>query len=419
MDQHYSISEVASKLNLSQKTIRRHIASGDLISYKIGNVYRIKEENISDFLEKNRFNEKGQSTIFPEMEISKNNKKGDDVNWCKIDDLWSNKQNKKINYVDLFSGAGGISYGFKLAGLKGIYGLDNYKPAVDTYKYNFSHSIFDGDITSKDVKDSFCKNVKQKLNGEKLHIIAGGFPCQGFSMAGNRIVADPRNSLYLDMLDIVNNLSPDFVVMENVVGLRSMLKGGVERKIISDLADLNYITNVTTLCAADYEVPQTRRRVIFIANKLGIQNFHPKPLLTKENYKTTKNAIEDLMDRNDDEDFNHVTTKHRADMIKRIQKVPEGKSLYENYSDSWKKCPWDEASCTIKENHGGVNLHPKLPRVLTAREMARIQSFPDSFIFKGPKSKQMVQIGNAVPPLLGKAIGLAIIKSYDLNEEYV
>ena len=87
---------------------------------------------------------------------------------------------------------------------------------------------------------------------------------------------------------------------------------------------------------------------------------------------------------------------------------PEGQSLYKGYSDAWKKCPWDEPSCTIKENHGGVNLHPKLPRVLTAREMARLQSFPDDFIFEGPKNKQLVQIGNAVPPLLGKAIGLAV-----------
>ena len=102
MDQHYSISEVARKLNLSQKTIRRHIASGDLISYKIGNVYRIKEENISDFLEKNRFNEKGQSTIFPEMEISKKNKKGDDVNWCKIDDLWSKIKIKNLIMLIFF-----------------------------------------------------------------------------------------------------------------------------------------------------------------------------------------------------------------------------------------------------------------------------------------------------------------------------
>lgn len=98
-------------------------------------------------------------------------------------------------------------------------------------------------------------------------------------------------------------------------------------------------------------------------------------------------------------------------MAARIAMTPEGKSLYDGYSDAWKKCPWNEASCTIKENHGGVNLHPKLPRVLTAREMARLQSFPDNFIFEGPKSKQLVQIGNAVPPRLAKAIGLAIRKA--------
>lgn len=97
----------------------------------------------------------------------------------------------------------------------------------------------------------------------------------------------------------------------------------------------------------------------------------------------------------------------------RISAVPESQSLYKGYSDAWKKCPWDEASCTIKENHGGVNLHPKLPRVLTAREMARLQSFPDDFIFEGKKNKQLVQIGNAVPPLLGKAIGLSVIHSLE------
>ena len=151
--------------------------------------------------------------------------------------------------------------------------------------------------------------------------------------------------------------------------------------------------------------------IIFIANRIGKKNHHPSPLLESGSYITTKEAIKDLIKLKDKKEFNHVRTKHSDDMKERLALVPEGKSLYDNYSDSWKKCPWNEASCTIKENHGGVNIHPIEPRVITVREMARLQSFPDNFIFKGAKGKQMVQIGNAVPPLLAKAIGLAIKKT--------
>jgi DNA (cytosine-5)-methyltransferase 1 len=227
-------------------------------------------------------------------------------------------------------------------------------------------------------------------------------------MAGNRIVDDPRNSLYKEMLEIVKNLQPDFVICENVKGLRSMLGGAVERKIIEDYKAIGYEMNVTTLCAADYYTPQKRERVIFIGNRIGATNYHPRPLLKPDEYITTGMAISDLINHPEDEAFNHVPTKHSAEMERRIIECPEGKSLYKGYSDAWKKCPWNEASCTIKENHGGVNVHPKLPRVLTAREMARLQSFPDDFIFEGKKNKQLVQIGNAVPCLLGKAIGIAV-----------
>ena len=130
-------------------------------------------------------------------------------------------------------------------------------------------------------------------------------------------------------------------------------------------------------------------------------------------YKTIKMAIEDLMELDDDPGFNHVKTKHSIDMVRRIKDVPEGGNLYKNYSDSWRKSPWNEPSCTIKENHGGVNLHPIKSRAMTPREIARIQTFPDDFIFEGSKSNQLVQIGNAVPPLMAKAIGLAINKSYE------
>tara|TARA_Y100000590_G_C15732625_1_gene1017557 strand:- start:997 stop:2271 length:1275 start_codon:yes stop_codon:yes gene_type:complete len=421
MKTYYRIEQVAQKLNLSQKTIRRHIASGKLKSYKIGGVYRINDSALKSFIDENKVNENGQATLFPEMGPFKSNvrfkkpskKEMDDVNWVDVKKDWNNSKNSKLTFVDLFSGAGGISCGFEMAGLNGILGLDNYDAAVETYSNYFKHPCFSGDITKTNVKSDFIENVQKALNGRDLNVIAGGFPCQGFSMAGHRIVADPRNSLYLDMLEVVVKLQPDFIVMENVVGLRSMLGGRVEQKILEDCIVEGYDVNVTTLHAADYGAPQKRKRVIFIANKIGAINFHPKPFVDEENYETTKSAIEDLVDLDDDVDFNHVQTKHSEEMMKRISKVEEGESLYANYSDSWKKCPWDEPSCTIKENHGGVNLHPIKPRTLTAREMARIQTFPDDFIFKGSKSKQLVQIGNAVPPILAKAIGLAIRSSYD------
>lgn len=342
-------------------------------------------------------------------------KNKDIVNWCDISEKWDNVGESKMTFVDLFCGAGGLSKGLEMAGLQGICGLDFFKEACLTYSRNFNHPFINGDITKPETKEKFYEVVKKKLNGRELDVVAGGFPCQGFSMAGNRIADDPRNSLYKELIEIVKVLQPKFILCENVKGLRSMLNGKVEQKILSDFKAIGYDVNITTLCAADYYVPQKRERVIFIGNRIGVVNYHPKPLLSPNDYITTGKAIEDLMTHPNDPAFNHIITKHSSEMEKRIAGTPEGQSLYSNFRDSWKKCPWDEASCTIKENHGGTNLHPKLPRVLTPRELARLQSFPDDFIFEGNKSKQLVQIGNAVPCLLGKAIGLALRKS---NSEF-
>ena len=415
---YYSIAEVASHLSLSIKTIRRHIASGDLEAAKIGSVYRIPKRAVEHFINGIKDNPKVAYDLFGEpicstIETKRKNatKLTDNVNWIDISQLWDNPQQTDYTFVDLFCGAGGLSKGLELAGLQGICGLDWFKEAGMTYRRNFHHSLVEGDITQPEVRDLFYKTCRENLNGRQLTLVAGGFPCQGFSMAGNRIVDDPRNSLYKELLEIVRTLQPLYVVCENVVGLRTMLGGGVERKIISDFREAGYEMNVTTLRAANYYVPQKRDRVIFIGNRIGATNYHPHPLLSPDRYISTGEAIGDLISHPIDEGFNHLPTKHSPEMEARISAVPEGQSLYKGYSDAWKKCPWDEASCTIKENHGGVNLHPKLPRVLTAREMARLQSFPDDFIFEGKKNKQLVQIGNAVPPLLGKAIGLSVIKS--------
>ena len=461
----YSIEEIAGELGTSLKLIRRYVASGQLAAQQSGTKYEISEAAYRVFCD--RYTKVDEATgarklgvvtvqffpgfgVDPEEKLIKKtvrrnvkatnirrhpfqetpaengaNKRevvrnsisrkkketADDVNWQNIADVWQSPSQSEMTFVDLFCGAGGLSKGLEMAGLHGICGLDWFDEAGQTYARNFNHPFINGDIKQPENKQHFYDTVKAQLKGRKLNLVAGGFPCQGFSMAGNRIVDDPRNSLYKELIEIVATLKPDFVLCENVKGLRSMLGGAVEKKILSDFLAIGYKMNVTTLCAADYYTPQKRERVIFIGNRIGVENLHPKPLLTPSEYITTGAAIADLMTHPCDPEFNHVPTQHSPQMEERLRVLPEGKSLYKGYSDAWKKCPWNEASCTIKENHGGVNVHPRLPRVLTAREMARLQSFPDDFIFEGKKAKQLIQIGNAVPPLLGKAIGLAIRKA--------
>lgn len=413
----YTLNEVAEMLNLSLKQVRKFVSSGELKTTKEHNHYSVTQQdfdNFKNYIESDKHNIKLQEIADVFKSYNKNTEKtskqekSEETRWIDISKFWSNPPKSSMTFVDLFCGAGGLSKGLEMAGLEGICGLDWFNEACMTYNRNFDHPFVNGDIKNPEIKQKFYETVKKQLNGRHLDIVAGGFPCQGFSMAGNRIIDDPRNSLYKELIEIVTKLQPDFVICENVKGLRTMLHGLVEKKIIQDFNEIGYEMQVETLCAADYYTPQKRERVIFIGNKKGLQNYHPKPILTPEKYVTTGQVIGDLIEHPNDPDFNHVPTVHTEDMKKRIMETPEGKSLYKGYSDAWKKCPWDKPSCTVKENHGGVNLHPKLPRVLTAREMARLQSFPDDFIFEGKKNKQLVQIGNAVPPYLGKAIGLAV-----------
>lgn len=410
-----TVEEVAEKTNKSVKTIRRQIAEGSLKATKINNRYRISDEDFKDWYEKYK-NGINKESIFDDVNYVNTDSKN--VNYIDISkdwdrDGWKNKDERNgLNFIDLFSGAGGLSCGLVMAGYTPVGSVEIMDQAVATYKYNFvDKKGFKENVESRDIRKKSVKNDLYKSLGDtEVDVIVGGFPCQGFSMAGNRIVTDKRNTLYLDMLEIVNHIKPKVVVMENVPGLRSMLGGKVEEKIINDFEKIGYKINVTVLNAANYYTPQTRKRVIFIGNRIGKENYHPKPILTLDQYITTKEAISDLMKKKADPLFNHVPTSHSEEMQKKLLAVKEGESLYKNYSDSWKKCPWNKPSCTVKENHGGVNIHPKLARVLTAREMARLQSFPDDFVFQGSKKWQLTQIGNAVPCYLGKAIGLAAEK---------
>lgn len=329
---------------------------------------------------------------------------------------WDTNYKNKYTFIDLFSGAGGLSCGMVMAGYTPIASVEIMKEAVETYKYNFIYNKkFDENVETRDIRQKTIKEELYKsIKNKKVDLIIGGFPCQGFSMSGKRIVDDPRNSLYLDMLEIVNNIRPKVVIMENVEGILTMLKGKMVEKIVTDYKNIGYDVSYKLLNSADYGVPQTRKRVIFIGNRIGIENYYPKPIYDKQNYKTLGEAIEKFMFLKENCEINHIFTKHSDKIRERIINTPEGKSMYSNYADAWKKSAWNKPSCTIKENHGGVNLHPKLPRVLTPRELAALQSFPDDFIFKGSKKWQLVQIGNAVPPLLAKAVGLSVEKMLDI-----
>lgn len=410
-----TIQEAAELSNKSQKTIRRAIAAGKLKATKIQNKTRINKDDFDEWV---------ANGCCGTEQADNNVVKNDEVNWIDISDIWSRdgwkrkKDLTKYNFIDLFSGAGGLSCGMVMAGFNPVASVEIMPEAVETYKYNFiekkkfKETVETRDIRSKEVKEKLYEAVQNV----KVDVIVGGFPCQGFSMAGYRVVDDPRNSLYKEMKEIVEHLKPDYVVMENVEGLRSMLNGKVEEKIIEDYREIGYEINLTVLNSADYGVPQFRKRVIFIGNRIGKTNYHPKPLYNETNYVTLGKGIKRFMEMDENIDINHIFPRHTEEMKKRLALVPEGKSLYENYSDAWKKSPWDKPSCTVKENHGGTNIHPKLPRCLTPRELAALQSFPDDFIFKGSKKWQLVQIGNAVPPLMGKAIGLAILKNIEMGE---
>lgn len=410
-----TIQEAAELSNKSQKTIRRAIAAGKLKATKIQNKTRINKDDFDEWV---------ANGCCGTEQADNNVIKNDEVNWIDISDIWSRdgwkrkKDLTKYNFIDLFSGAGGLSCGMVMAGFNPVASVEIMPEAVETYKYNFiekkkfKETVETRDIRSKEVKEKLYEAVQNV----KVDVIVGGFPCQGFSMAGYRVVDDPRNSLYKEMKEIVEHLKPDYVVMENVEGLRSMLNGKVEEKIIEDYRKIGYEINLTVLNSADYGVPQFRKRVIFIGNRIGKTNYHPKPLYNETNYVTLGQGIERFMEMEENIGINHIFPRHTEEMKKRLALVPEGKSLYKNYSDAWKKSPWDKPSCTVKENHGGTNIHPKLPRCLTPRELAALQSFPDDFIFKGSKKWQLVQIGNAVPPLMGKAIGLAIFKNIEMGE---
>ena len=309
-------------------------------------------------------------------------------------------------FVDLFCGAGGMTQGLLQAGFRPVASVEINPIASATHTKNFPHCHHLCD----DIKNLNPQKLLTEIGSPQVHVVVGGPPCQGFSVAGKRDPNDPRNRLFREFVRVVSEIRPWYVVMENVPGILTIQKGAVKQAICEAFEEIGYPDmSVAVLESAAYGVPQIRPRAIFIANRFGMQNPYPKSQLLPEQYKAIESAIDDLPEYTPIPEINHEWTRHSVQYMERIAKVPPGGSLYESYADAFKRQYPGKPSMTVKENHGGTHIHPHLNRVISAREMARLQTFPDSFIFQGSMKKAMWQIGNAVPPRLAECIGFALI----------
>ena len=355
--------------------------------------------------------------------------------------------NKKPTVIELFSGCGGLSRGFMDAGFEVLLGVDNEKTALETFKLNHNGA----EALALDLFDKESINeIKRVLNGKSPDVIVGGPPCQGFSLTGTRDFDDKRNRLYLSMIDTVKELKPRIFLVENVPGLARLYGGTVKEEIIKRFTELGYNVKMKILCAADYGVPQMRKRVVFVGLRKELGEFEfPTPVLTPDKYVTASDAISDLQERNGDQGkeddeyecapkseyqkkmrgkqkvlFNHVGTKHSELVRSIISQVPEGgnhkdlpKGVGDNrkFNEAWTRYHSQKPSRTIDTGHRN-HFHYKYNRVPTVRENARLQSFPDDFRFVGTRTSQNRQVGNAVPPLLGYNIARQLLK-YLKHEE--
>lgn len=353
---------------------------------------------------------------------------------------------KVFRVLDLFCGAGGLSWGLhKNTNFKTMVALDFDPNAANTFKKNMPETeVIVGDITDSTIKDRIIALTKEK----KVNMIVGGPPCQGYSMKGKKLgLADPRNFLFREYLNIVRQLQPEVFVIENVKGLLISSNGWFRDEIIQSITDLGYCVEYGILNAADFGVPQSRERTIFICSKKDAISL-PAPTVSKKT--TVRDAISDLSYLNSGEGdfeqeycfeaesdyqrlmrkgsgklYNHKASNHKDVAIEKLKLIPpeQGKECLpeemlgkQKFRTTWGRLKWDDVSPTIDTrfdaSSNGTNNHPYLHRAITPREAARIQSFDDNFIFYGSKVYVRKQVGNAVPPLLAKAIADQIEKTF-------
>lgn len=340
----------------------------------------------------------------------------------------------KGKILDLFCGCGGLSLGFEKAGFEVAYAIDMWSKAIETYNYNRENKVAE----CKDIHKLTDENLKKICEENKIIGVIGGPPCQGYSKVGTRDINDPRNHLYLEYCRVVKEVLPEFFVIENVGGLLTLSNGMFKKDIITRFTELGYNVKFKEICAADYGVPQNRRRVFFVGMKKKPYVFPP----AGDTVITSKEAISDLLPlslengldeihgyatepQNDyqrqmrgkmSEVANHQITVHTQKTIDIISQVPDGGTIYDlpkeywevrKYRKGFERMPSNKPCHTVDTGHRNY-FHYSENRIPTARENARLQSFPDDYVFLGTKTDQYKEIGNAVPPMLAYNIAKAI-----------
>lgn len=352
--------------------------------------------------------------------------------------------------IDLFAGVGGMSLGFENAGFEVVLANEYDKDIAAAYIINHKNTkMINEDITKLDLEEI----LKPYLG--KIDVVIGGPPCQGFSQKGQRkTIHDERNFLFRYYVRVVELVKPKYFVMENVPNLLTAERGYFRKEIEEMFLDLGYMLESDVLNASDYGVPQNRRRAVIIGKRTKNGKVHLLPTKNKKKV-TVWEAISDLAFLNSGEGDeiqeyrneakteyqkimrknasvlkNHKATNHSKLALERLALVPpeQGKECLPDehltksiYSGTWCRMVKNDVSVTITTRFdtpsSGRFTHPYLDRAITVREAARIQSFPDTFEFVGPKVSQMKQVGNAVPPLLANAIAISIKNDMERRED--
>ena len=354
-----------------------------------------------------------------------------------------------MNAIDLFAGAGGLSIALRDTGYDLLLANEIDPVFAKTHKFNFPNTP----IIVKDINRLSIDDIRGEIGDASIDLVAGGPPCQGFSIFGKRRFIntreykpreDPRNALVYQFIRIVQETRPKFFFMENVKGFTNLDKGLFVEEVKSKFREIGY-NNIwcEVVCATDYGVPQERYRMFMIGNRLGID--YIPPLKTHfpigsglfPEYTTVGDAIMDLAGH-EGEVPNHIALAHRPIIAARYGYVREGEKLdindlppelaiatrrdsktglVSNYSHVFRRLSRFKPATTMVPGHNAFPIHPTLNRTLTPREAARIQTFPDNHVFFGTRQEQCIQVGNAVPPLMAEPFLSRIREYLEDNQE--